>query len=213
MSAYSFSPDNKKFQIPDENTRKKEIKKIKAICKKQKERGKKIAVVQGLGFVGAVMGAIIADCDVDNKSKYFVIGVDLPSRNSFWKIPTINEGKSPFKVKDPEVKKIFNRTIVNKKTFLATWVPESYSEADIIIVDINLDVDKTKASKTEEAAVPISTFKNAMVTIGKYMRKDTLVLIETTVPPGTVTNIIKPTIETCFKERNIDKAIVKHYER
>jgi len=204
MTTYSFSPDQKMYQIPNRNATKKEIIKINMLCEKQKKRDKKIVVIQGLGFVGAVMGALVADCEIENKSKYFVIGIDLPSQDSFWKIATINKGNSPYKAKDPEVEKIFKRTILNKKTFLATWISEAYSEADIIIVDINLDVDKTIPGKVEETDVSIANFKKAMVTIGKYMNKEALVLIETTVPPGTVENVIKPILEKCFRVRNID---------
>jgi len=64
--------------------------------------------VQGLGFVGALMAAVAADCEIEGKAPYFVMGVDLPSVGSFWKIPTINKGESPFKAEDPEVEEIFN---------------------------------------------------------------------------------------------------------
>jgi len=49
-------------------------------------------VVMGVGFVGAVMAAVIADT-VDKKSgkpSKFVIGCDLPNERSFWKIPMVN---------------------------------------------------------------------------------------------------------------------------
>ena len=41
--------------------------------------GKQIVVVQGLGFVGAVMALICANAD---DTPYFVIGVDLPNQRS-----------------------------------------------------------------------------------------------------------------------------------
>ena len=44
------------------------------------QKDKKIVVIQGLGFVGAVMALICANADED---PYFVIGVDLPSQDAW----------------------------------------------------------------------------------------------------------------------------------
>jgi len=204
MKDYSIAPDNKKYALPTEDDTKQEINKIKKICIDQRKNGKKIVVVQGLGFVGAVMGAIIADAETNNKTKYFVIGIDLPTQDSFWKIPTINNGKSPFKAKDSDVDDIFQRTIIQKNNYIASWVSEAFAEADIIVVDINLDVVKTTLGHAEEASVSIESFKKAMETIGNNMRKNALIVIETTIPPGTVENIVKPTILRCFEKRGIN---------
>ena len=88
------------------------------------------------------MAAVAADCEIKGKAPYFVMGVDLPSVGSFWKIPTINNGESHFKAEDPEVEEIFRRTIKLKNNFRATWVSEAYSEAEIIVVKKNLYDDK-----------------------------------------------------------------------
>jgi len=54
--------------------------------------GKKVVVVQGLGFVGSVMGLVVANAITE---EYAVIGIDLPSVSSYWKIRSINEGVFP----------------------------------------------------------------------------------------------------------------------
>lgn len=218
MDELSVSPNGEKYRIPSIEETKQEINTLKKRCAEEREKGKKIAVVQGLGFVGAVMGAIIADAEKGDTSQYFVIGIDLPTEFSYWKIPTINKGESPFKAKDPEVDKIFYRTVIDKKNYVTSWIPEAYAEADIIVVDINLDVEKASLGHADEATVPIEPFKKAMETIGNYMKKDALVLVETTVPPGTVEHIVKPTIHHCFQKRGInitpDQLLLSHsYER
>ena len=218
MTLYSITPENEKFGLPDDQETEKEISEIKEICNQERNKGKEIVVVQGLGFVGALMAAVAADCEIEGKTPYFVMGVDLPTVGSFWKIPTINKGESPFKAEDPEVDEIFRRTIKLKNNFRATWVSEAYSEADIIIVDINLDVIKPEIGKAEKAQVDIISFKNAVTEIGKRMRAEALLLIETTVPPGTVENIVMPAIEKCFADRGIEPAknpplIAHSYER
>ena len=57
-----------------------------------KNVGKKVIVVQGLGFVGAVMSLVCANALTE---EYAVIGVDLPNENTYWKIKSINEGFFP----------------------------------------------------------------------------------------------------------------------
>jgi UDP-N-acetyl-D-glucosamine dehydrogenase len=57
----------------------------KDICKVERGTGKEIVVLQGVGFVGAMMAAVAADCEIEGKAPYFVLGVDLASVGSFWK--------------------------------------------------------------------------------------------------------------------------------
>ena len=75
---YSVSLINgEKFLIPKKDDKKK----ITDFLANHK--GKKVVVVQGLGFVGAVMTLI---CSNALTEEYAVIGVDLADKNNFWKI-------------------------------------------------------------------------------------------------------------------------------
>ena len=51
-----------------------------------RNKGKKVVVVQGLGFVGAVMSLVCANAISE---EYAVIGVDLASESTYWKIKSI----------------------------------------------------------------------------------------------------------------------------
>jgi len=218
MVSYSTYPNKKMFDIPNKERSEEEKSLIKEICKKQRKKNKEIVVIQGLGFVGAVMAAIISDCEINDRIPYFVLGIDLPSEQSYWKIPTINAGQSPFKVEDPEIELIFNRAVNVKKNLKATWVKESYAEADIIIVDINLDVIKLDLGDSRKFEIQMDSFKAAIKDIGKNMNPKSLVLIESTIPPGTIEKIVLPLINECFRERSIDliqnpPLIAHSYER
>jgi nucleotide sugar dehydrogenase len=193
---------NERFCLPDDEANRAEAHKIRVLADAERKKGKKIVVVQGLGFVGAVMSAIVADCEDGGKAPYYVIGIDLPTAGSYWKIPMINRGESPFKAEDPEIEKIFSR-IKQKDNIRASWVEEAYSEADIVIVDVNLDVVKKEIGKAENAGVEIEGFKRAVRAVARRMRPDTLMLIETTVPPGTVEYIVKPIVLEEFRQRGI----------
>lgn len=92
-----------------------------------------------------------------------------------------------------------------KGNFLATYDPEAYQYADVIIVDINLDVQKESYERGGLKAfdVDLSGFKAAIRSIGKNCRDNVLVLIETTVPPGTCEQVVKPIIEEELVKREL----------
>jgi len=66
MPEYSFSPEGEKFPLPEKAEYAEELKRIENLVTKARAEGKEIVVVMGVGFVGAVMAAIIADT-VDKK--------------------------------------------------------------------------------------------------------------------------------------------------
>ena len=163
--------------------------------------GKKVIVVQGLGFVGAVMSLVCANA---LNEEYAVIGVDLPNSQNFWKIKSLNEGVFPLIASDPKIQQFFDIS-KKKKNFYATHDPYAYSRADVIIVDINLDVQKdTKFNgDLNSFDVDLSNFKKAIEAIGNNCKENVLILVETTVPPGTCQKIVKPIVEKCLKKRNL----------
>tara|TARA_A100001015_G_C14982713_1_gene710175 strand:- start:50 stop:1549 length:1500 start_codon:yes stop_codon:yes gene_type:complete len=175
---------------------------------------KKVVVVQGLGFVGAVMSLVCANSISEN---YAVIGVDIANEDNYWKIESINSGLFPIIASDPKIDKFFKKS-VKKKNFLATYDSYAYSKADYIIVDINLDVQKKSDFNGNLISydVDLNPFKNAIRAIGKNCKEDCLILVETTVPPGTCKKVVKPTIENCLFERSLstkDFKLGHSYER
>ena len=176
--------------------------------------GKKVVVVQGLGFVGSVMGLVVANALTE---EYAVIGIDLPSPASFWKICSINEGVFPVLASDPKISQYYENARI-KKNYYATCDPYAYAKADVVVVDINLDVKKQSSAGNdpENYSVDLTPFKKAIESIGNNCRPDVLVLVETTVPPGTSEKIVKPLLEDCLTKRGlpVDELKVGHsYER
>jgi UDP-N-acetyl-D-glucosamine dehydrogenase len=177
-------------------------------------KNKPVVAVQGLGFVGAVMSIVCANALNEN---YAVIGLDIADNDNYWKIKGINEGIFPIESSDPKVDILFNKAKI-KNNLYATWDPYAYSKADVIIVDINLDVDK-KSSKWKDLLgydVDLSNFKKAIKTIGRNCKENVLILVETTVPPGTCQKIVKAIIKKEFKKRKLEfkKVFISHsYER
>ncbi len=175
-------------------------------------KNKEVVVVQGLGFVGAVMSLVVSNSE---RKDYAVIGVDRKENIEI--IDDINNGIFPIKSSDPKVEEYYQNSI-KKGNLLATYDTSAYSHASVIIVDINLDVQKNSDSKgnLNSFNVDLDPFKNAIRTIGKNCKKDVLVLVETTVPPGTCVKVVKPIIEEELRKRHlsVDEIKIGHsYER
>ncbi len=172
-------------------------------------KNKKIVGVQGLGFVGAVMSLVLANCKKEN---YAVIGIDINDNI----IDSINTGKLHISSSDPKVKTYFKNAQKQKNLFV-TNDSSFFSYCDIIIVDINLDVKKDKNFlENKEYNVLIEPFKKGMELIGLNCKKDSLIIIETTVPPGTCEKIAYPIILKHLKDRGLETNQLKlghSYER
>ena len=178
------------------------------------KNNKPVIAVQGLGFVGAVMSLVCANA-IDGD--YAVIGVDLPRKDTFWKIKSINEGLFPVIASDPKIEEFYN-IAKQKGNLLATFDSYAYTKADVIIVDINLDVAKESDfyGELNDFEVDLTAFKKAMKAIGDNCKEDVLILIETTVPPGTSKKVAYPIIKECLIKRglSVDKFKLGHsYER
>tara|TARA_B100000963_G_scaffold116056_1_gene101086 strand:- start:3347 stop:4807 length:1461 start_codon:yes stop_codon:yes gene_type:complete len=175
---------------------------------------KQVVVVQGLGFVGAVMSLVCANALT---AEYAVIGVDLPNEQSLDKINKINSGIFPLETSDLKIQKFYKNSI-NKKNFYATYDEYAYSKADVIIIDINLDVQKksTNLGDLKSYDVTLASFKKAIKSIALNCKEEVLILVETTVPPGTCKKVVYPLIKDVFDSRNLDinKVYIGHsYER
>ncbi|MDC1143551.1 hypothetical protein OAT22_00680 [Porticoccaceae bacterium] len=163
--------------------------------------GKKVVIVQGLGFVGAVMSLVCANAVSE---EYAIIGGDLANENTYWKIKSINDGVFPLIADDPKISEFFDNAKA-KGNFLATYDPVAYQYADVIIVDINLDVQKESNGKggLKGFDVNLNGFKAAIQSIGANCRDDVLVLVETIVPPGTCELVVKPLLEKELVKRDL----------
>jgi UDP-N-acetyl-D-glucosamine dehydrogenase len=214
---YSISPEGEKFKIPDEEDYAKEYERLEKLVKEKREEGLEIVVVMGLGFVGAVMAGVVAD-SVDKKTGRpgkFVIGMQRPSPRSFWKIPLFNRGISPVKAEDPEVAPLIERCVNRKKTMSATYTYDALKLADVLVVDVQCDYLKQDLGNLRSGHADISALEDSFKIIGEKISPHCLVLIETTVPPGTTEYIAYPLIKKAFKARGIaEEPLLAHsFER
>jgi UDP-N-acetyl-D-glucosamine dehydrogenase len=214
---YSVSPDGEKFELPGEDEYTQEYESLKKLADAQREKGREIVVVMGLGFVGAVMAAVVADT-VDRKTgkpNKFVIGMQRPSPRSFWKIPLFNRGLSPVSSEDPEVAPMIDRCVNQKKTLTATFTYDALKLADVLVVDVQCDFLKQELGNLRSGHADISALEQSFKVIGERIDPQCLVLIETTVPPGTTEYVAYPLIKKAFAKRGLkDEPMLSHsFER
>jgi UDP-N-acetyl-D-glucosamine dehydrogenase len=213
---YSVSPAGEQFKIPQLEEYLPEFERIEQLTTQARQEGKEIVVVMGVGFVGAVMAAIIADTkDEAGRNTKFVIGCQRPSTRSYWKIPLLNRGESPVKAEDPEVDVLIKRCVNDTKTLTATYNSDCLKLADCVVVDVQCDYAKQDLGKMKTGEADMAALEATMKTIGQKIPASCLTLIETTVAPGTTEFVAWPILKKAFAKRGIEsEPILAHsFER
>jgi len=167
-------------------------------------------VIQGLGFVGLAMATVVANAvNKSGKPLYNVIGIDLPMNQA--RIDQINLGELPFRNEDDTFPVQLKRAVLEYKNLLASTDENWYKKADVVVVDIQLDIKKNTLGNAKDCYLEKDAFIQAIHTLGKHIKPECLVLVETTVAPGFSRRVVKPALDMEFLERGID--IVAHPPR
>jgi UDP-N-acetyl-D-mannosaminuronic acid dehydrogenase len=140
-------------------------------------------VVIGMGYVGIPCAALLADVPA-----FRVTGVQRRSERSGWKIECLNSGQCPFEGDEPGLAELIDRVVLEKKSFHVTDDYSVCQEADVILIDVQ--------TPTGGDHVPhYDSLREASAHTGRYLRAETLVIIESTVAPGTMQHVVQPILE------------------
>lgn len=133
----------------------------------------KVAVI-GQGYVGLPLSLAAANVG------HNVIGVDLDRQ----KIELLNSGISPIEdiPSDAILKVIFT------KKYLATISYEEITNCDVICICVPTPLG-------EDRKPDLGPLKIALTEVGKHLKENTLVIIESTIQPGATRNILAPILE------------------
>jgi len=139
----------------------------------------KVAVI-GLGYVGTVTAACLAANGHD------VCGVDIDAG----KVQDICEGRSP--VTEPGLDALIGRTVAAGTLRTTTSCTEALAEADVSILCVG-------TPSTERGSTDLSYLRRALADLVNGLRawpttgvRQHSVLIRSTVPPGTVDDVVLP---------------------
>jgi len=130
-----------------------------------------IISVVGLGYVGLPVSVAAAS------SFFQVLGIDINKS----RVETINKGISP--LEDISDQKIHE--LIESKRLQATTDFSRIIESEVIVICVPTPL-------TSDHKPDISILEGAIQAIAPYLRKDMLVILESTVEPGTTRNIVAP---------------------
>lgn len=171
-----------------------------------------VVCVQGLGFVGAAVCIAVASArDAADQPAYSVIGVDLPTQEGLARIDALNRGVFPFETSDATLTAKAHEALTIANLY-ACASSEVFAFADIILIDVPLDV---RGSAGHER-LDMEPFSQAVRVVGRHMSEDALVVVETTVPPGTTQLLVARILAEELEARGVpnDRFRLAHcYER
>jgi len=93
--------------------------------------------------------------------------------------------------------------VLEKKTLTATFNSDCLSLADVVVVDVQCDYTKHELGNMRTGEAEMSALEATMRTIGEKISPKCLVLIETTVAPGTTEFVAWPIMKKAFAARGL----------
>ena len=164
--------------------------------------------VQGLGFVGSAMAIAIAS---QGHGKYSVVGIDLDTDEGKDRVNKINQGLFPFATTDESLEEALSQS-VKDRTLRATHDVSDYEQADIVMMSVPFDLSSVT---DDNPTVNWDPFIDATEQIASRIPPTCLVILQSTVIPGTVTKKVLPIFKNFFMQRDIksDPLIGYSFER
>lgn len=144
--------------------------------KRIEERTAHLAVI-GLGYVGLPVAALFA------KHGFDVTGVDI----LLDRVNKINSGISPIEGIEPGLQELISETVRGGK-LKATLDYASIADCDVVLIDVETPVNKKHFPEYE-------ALKGALDSLGAILKAGTLVVVESTIMPGTMEQLVKPALE------------------
>ncbi len=140
------------------------------------DRSARIGVI-GLGYVGLPVAALFA------QKGYDVIGVDIKAE----RVDKINQGISPIEGKEPGLSELL-REVADSGKLRATTDYQALADRDVVLIDVETPVN-------DQHVPEYQALRSALFSLAKVMKKGVLVVVESTIMPGTMQNIVLPILE------------------
>ena len=133
-------------------------------------------MIFGLGHIGLPTAALFATNGLN------VIGIDINPKN----IDYINSGRSP--IDEPGLNELVSRTVKKGNLKATTNAEEALKLFNIIIIIVPTPKDGSNNSE-------LSAVKSVCEKVSNGLKKDDLIIVESTVPPNTCQDIVIPILE------------------
>lgn len=142
----------------------------------------KLAII-GMGYVGLPVACVFA------KAGYDVLGVDVNTH----KVAQINKGNLPIEGIEPGLGELL--TEVRTSNHLeATTDYGRLKDRDIILICVETPVDDQHIPQYE-------ALRNSLKQLGPNLKEGVLIIVESTIAPGTMEKLVKPELEESSGKR------------
>ncbi|MDQ6880143.1 MAG: nucleotide sugar dehydrogenase [Candidatus Dormibacteraeota bacterium] len=148
--------------------------------------------VIGLGYVGLPAACVLAEAG------FKVTGIDIDAK----RVGRINAGESPIEGDEPGLAQVLTRVIDSKKLH-ATTSHKDLAEADIVLICVDTPVDADHRPR-------FKTLESACEQLGAVLKKGALVIVESTIAPGTIENVVRPALEASTGGRDRERFHIGH---
>jgi len=147
--------------------------------------------VIGLGYVGLPVACLFAEAGFD------VVGVDIQAE----RIAMINSGVSPIAGKEPGLAELLAQVTPGK--FHATTDYAELADCDIVTINVETPVDENHVPR-------YVALRSALRSLGPVLKEGALVIVESTIAPGTMARVVKPLLEESSGKRANDGFFLGH---
>lgn len=143
---------------------------------------------------------------------YDVIGVELPSAAGRSIAEALNAGRLPIDSVDAAMGRALEEAR-QAGNFVATTDVEAYTLADVVTVSVHLDL---RTDAQGNASVDFTGLRSAVRSLAERLGEGSLIVVETTVPPGTCERVLAPEVAEALQSRGMapDSVMLAYsYER
>jgi len=133
-----------------------------------------IAVI-GLGYIGLPTAVVFA------QKGYRVIGVDIDAK----KVEAVNAGRSY--IREPGVNEMLRDSVARGLLSATTDAVTAVRQSDAVIIAVPTPV--------KNGVADLTYLREALDAVRKGIHRDLLIVIESTIPPGTTVGVAKPMLE------------------
>ncbi len=149
---------------------------LKRLRSKIENRDAVLGVI-GLGYVGLPVACLFAEAG------FRVVGVDLKAD----RVALINAGHSPIEGNEPGLSEVLSK-VVHEGRLTATTDYSLLGDADVITINVETPVGNDHRPRYE-------ALRTACSSLGSVLKPGALVIVESTISPGTMAQVVRPALE------------------
>jgi UDP-N-acetyl-D-mannosaminuronic acid dehydrogenase len=142
---------------------------------KIEDRTARIGVI-GLGYVGLPVACVLADAGFE------VSGVDLDAARA----TLINQGRSSIEGEEPGLAELLEKVVASKR-LRASAHHRDLASADCVLICVETPVDADHRPR-------FKALKSACAQLGPVLKDGALVIVESTIAPGTIDTVVTPAL-------------------